>query len=147
MHRAIVLTSLLVSGFAAAQQPPADAGAGGPSTAAAPSAEGRSFAAAATSRETADGGGADARAAAEDGAQPSAAAAPAGPGGVKTLSGMSVLGNEEAPKSLVIVPWKSSQLGDGLGVTNSIDERARPVDREVFMREVHYYELRAGDQG
>jgi hemolysin activation/secretion protein len=64
--------------------------------------------------------------------------------GVKTLSGMSILGNEEAPKSLVIVPWKSSKIGDGLGVTNSMDDRARPVDREVFMREVHYYELRSG---
>ena len=32
----------------------------------------------------------------------------------KTLSGISILGNQEAPKSLVIVPWKSSQLGDTL---------------------------------
>lgn len=64
--------------------------------------------------------------------------------GVKTMLGMSILGNEEAPKSLVIVPWKSSQIGDGLGVTNSMDDRARPVDREVFMREVRYYELRSG---
>ncbi len=62
----------------------------------------------------------------------------------KTMSGMSILGNEEAPKALVIVPWKSSQIGDGLGVANSMDERARPVDREVFMRELRYYELRAG---
>lgn len=66
------------------------------------------------------------------------------PGAVKTLSGMSILGNEEAPKALVIVPWKSSQIGDELGVTNAMDERARPVDKEVFMREVHYYELRSG---
>ena len=65
-------------------------------------------------------------------------------GGVKTLSGMSILGNEEAPKSLVIVPWKSSEVGDGIGVTNALDERARPVDKEVFMRELHYYELRSG---
>src|SRR5215471_11005723 len=31
------------------------------------------------------------------------------PGG-KAL-GMSILGNQEAPKALVIVPWKSSELG------------------------------------
>ena len=30
------------------------------------------------------------------------------------------------------------------GVANSLDERARPVDKEVFMRELHYYELRSG---
>jgi hypothetical protein len=63
-------------------------------------------------------------------------------GGVKTLSGMSILGNEEAPKSLVIVPWKSSELGDGISVNDVIDERARPVDKEVFLREVRYYQLR-----
>jgi hypothetical protein len=70
-------------------------------------------------------------------------APPEDSGGVKTLSGISILGNEEAPKSLVIVPWKSSQIGDGIGVTDAMDDRARPVDKEVFMREVHYYELRA----
>jgi hypothetical protein len=37
-------------------------------------------------------------------------------GGDKALSGMSILGNLEAPKSLVIVPWKSSELGDTLGL-------------------------------
>jgi hypothetical protein len=65
-------------------------------------------------------------------------------GDVKTLSGISILGNEEAPKSLVIVPWKSSELGDEIGATNSTDELASPVDKEVFMREMHYYELRSG---
>jgi hypothetical protein len=68
---------------------------------------------------------------------------PAEPG-VKSMSGMSILGNEEAPKALVIVPWKSSRIGDEVGVVNAMDERARPVDKEVFMREVHYYGLRAG---
>ena len=57
---------------------------------------------------------------------------------------MSILGNEEAPKSLVIVPWKSSEIGNGLSVNDVIDERARPVDKDVFLREVHYYDLRSG---
>jgi hypothetical protein len=61
----------------------------------------------------------------------------------KELSGMSVLGNNEAPKSLVIVPWKSSQIGDGIGVVESLSNRPMPVDRDVFARELHYYELRA----
>lgn len=76
-----------------------------------------------------------------------AAAADSSSDAPKTLAGMSILGNEEAPKSLVIVPWKSSEIGDGLGVTDAIDERARPVDKEVFLREVHYYELRSGAGG
>jgi len=61
----------------------------------------------------------------------------------KELSGMSILGNSEAPKSLVIVPWKTSEIGDGIGVANMLDDRARPVDRDVFVRELGYYELRA----
>jgi hypothetical protein len=68
----------------------------------------------------------------------------ASPDRPRTMSGMSILGNEEAPKSLVIVPWKSSRLGDEPGLTGALDERARPVDREVFMRELRYYEIRSG---
>ena len=62
----------------------------------------------------------------------------------KTMSGMSILGNEEAPKSLAIIPWKSSELGDDISLSDSLDDRARPVDKEVFLRELHYYEIRAG---
>ncbi len=61
----------------------------------------------------------------------------------KTLSGMSVLGNNEAPKSLVIVPWKSSQIGDGIGVVESLSNRPVPIDREVFRRELNYYSIRS----
>ncbi|MGD8339254.1 MAG: hypothetical protein PVH89_00650 [Gammaproteobacteria bacterium] len=71
------------------------------------------------------------------------AQAAAEPGAPRTLSGMSILGNEEAPKSLVIVPWKSSQLGDGLGISNALDQSPRAVDKEVFMRELHFHELRS----
>lgn len=63
----------------------------------------------------------------------------------KTLSGMSILGNEEAPKSLVIVPWKSSELGDDISLTETFDDRAKPVDKEVFLRELIYYEIRSGE--
>ena len=63
----------------------------------------------------------------------------------KTLSGMSVLGNNEAPKALVIVPWKSSQIGDGIGVVESLSNRPMPVDRDVFGRALDYYYIRSGD--
>ena len=62
----------------------------------------------------------------------------------KPMSGMSILGNEEAPKSLVIVPWKSSELGDNISLSDTLDDRARPVDKEVFLRQLHFYEIRAG---
>jgi len=63
--------------------------------------------------------------------------------GPKMISGMSVLGNQEAPKSLVIVPWKSSELGDSVGVSTMLDDSRQPVDREVFMRALSYYEIRS----
>ncbi len=65
-----------------------------------------------------------------------------GPTDVK-MSGMSVLGNEEAPKSLTIVPWKSSQLGDAPGLSRLLDDSTQPVDKEVFMRELAYYQIRS----
>jgi len=60
-------------------------------------------------------------------------------GGDKALSGMSIIGNDDAPKSLVIVPWKSSGLGDTLDVGTSLGDEAQPVDRDVFARELDYY--------
>jgi hypothetical protein len=63
--------------------------------------------------------------------------------GPKTLSGMSVLGNREAPKALVIVPWKSSQIGDSLGISAMLDEGRQPVDRDVFLRALSYYQIRS----
>ncbi|HET9285220.1 MAG TPA: hypothetical protein VFR24_24985 [Candidatus Angelobacter sp.] len=63
------------------------------------------------------------------------------PGG-KAL-GMSVLGNQEAPTSLVIVPWKSSEVGRATGISPMLDDSRQPVDKEVFMRELRYYEIRS----
>src|SRR5215831_16794162 len=68
-------------------------------------------------------------------------------GGDKTLSGMSVIGNDDAPKSLVIVPWKSSGLGDALGVGTSLEDGATPVDRDVFARELDYYGVMVESSG
>ena len=64
----------------------------------------------------------------------------------KMIGGMSIVGNDEAPKALVIVPWKSSQMGDTLDVSRVLDDGRRPVDRDVFMRELDYYEIRSGSQ-
>jgi hypothetical protein len=68
---------------------------------------------------------------------------PAAPKGDKVMSGMSVLGNDDAPKSLVIVPWKSSVLGDTLDVSRGLDAARGPVDKDVFTRELNYYEIRS----
>jgi hypothetical protein len=61
----------------------------------------------------------------------------------KVISGMSILGNQEAPTSLVIVPWKSSELNDSPGISPMLDDSREPVDKEVFMRALRYYEIRS----
>jgi hypothetical protein len=63
------------------------------------------------------------------------------PGG-KAL-GMSILGNQEAPKALVIVPWKRSELGNVPGISTLLDDSRQPIDKEVFMRMLSYYEIRS----
>jgi hypothetical protein len=66
--------------------------------------------------------------------------------GSKAL-GISILGNQEAPTSLVIVPWKSSELGNSLGNSPLLDDSRQPVDKDVFMRALRYYEIRSEPAG
>lgn len=68
------------------------------------------------------------------------------PAGDVKMSGMSILGNEDAPKSLVIVPWKSAQIGKMQGMSMMLDDSVQPVDKDVFMRELAYYRIRAGEK-
>lgn len=61
---------------------------------------------------------------------------------VKVVTGMSIMGNNEAPKSLYIVPWKSSEIGVETKLSSSLlDEAMVPVDKPVFMRELDFYKL------
>ncbi|MBT8342174.1 MAG: hypothetical protein HKP58_17395 [Desulfatitalea sp.] len=66
--------------------------------------------------------------------------------GAKTLSGMSILGNDEAPKSLYIVPWQSSEIGVEITLNTSLNEAAVPVDRDVFMRQLAFYRVSRGER-
>jgi len=80
-------------------------------------------------------------------AAPAAAASQgAPPGGDVKMSGISILGNEDAPKSLVLVPWKSSQLADMPSVSRLLDSATQPVDKDVFMRELAYYEFKSSSK-
>ncbi len=59
----------------------------------------------------------------------------------KELSGMSIVGNDEAPKSLYIVPWKSSEIGVKTGLDMMLNEGDVPVDRDVFKRQLEFYQV------
>ncbi|WP_285762916.1 hypothetical protein [Biformimicrobium ophioploci] len=61
---------------------------------------------------------------------------------VKSLSGISIIGNKEAPKSLYIVPWKSSEVGVETDLASSLlDDSLQPLDKDVFQREYEFYKL------
>jgi len=58
------------------------------------------------------------------------------------LQGATITGNRELPKVLYIVPWKKpdpTDLGGGAG-PSLMDEVLAPVDREVFTRQLQYYD-------
>jgi hypothetical protein len=59
----------------------------------------------------------------------------------KEMSGMSIVGNDEAPKSLYIVPWNSSEIGGETSLDTMLSEGDVPVDREVFKRQVEFYQV------
>lgn len=59
----------------------------------------------------------------------------------KQLSGMSIVGNEEDPKLLYIVPWKRSEIGEEVSLNPMLTERAVPADREEFTRQLDLYEI------
>ena len=61
--------------------------------------------------------------------------------GAKELSGMSIVGNDEAPKSLYIVPWKSSEVGIETSMDMLLNKNDVPVDRDVFKRQLDFYEV------
>jgi hypothetical protein len=66
-----------------------------------------------------------------------------GPGGSDRLDlgTATVTGDREQPKVMYIVPWKRSDIGDlaGKPMNSLVDEILSPVDRDVFKREVVYY--------
>lgn len=88
--------------------------------------------------------------AAEEAANPAAPATPspaARDGRFRTMDRLelgttSITGNQELPKVMYVVPWKKAELGDlsGRPARSLIDEILAPVDRDVFRREVGYFE-------
>ena len=53
---------------------------------------------------------------------------------------MNVIGNNEAPRTLIIVPWKSAQPGDLTlrPLQSLVDSSIGPLDRDVLLREMRW---------
>lgn len=58
------------------------------------------------------------------------------------LDTTSITGSQELPKVLYIVPWKQAGIGDltGKPVNSLLDEVLMPLDRDVFRRQVRYFD-------
>lgn len=55
-------------------------------------------------------------------------------------AGTTVVGERETPIGLYIMPWRQSQAEDGLDrPARLLDEELRPLDPEVFRRQVEYH--------
>ena len=61
---------------------------------------------------------------------------------VLELEAISIIGNPELPKTLVLVPWKRPLPGDVTGQPEGslLGEVLAPIDPPVFRREVQYYQ-------
>ena len=58
------------------------------------------------------------------------------------MEGTKIRGNQELPKVLYIVPWHDAEIPDlsQPPLQSLIDESLLPVDREVFQRNIRYYD-------
>jgi len=59
------------------------------------------------------------------------------------MRGTAVIGNQELPQILYIVPWKKSGLPN-MGrppINQLVDEVLAPLDREEFRREIYYHRV------
>jgi hypothetical protein len=64
------------------------------------------------------------------------------------LEGITIFGNQELPKSLVIVPWKTAPQGrlEAWSLERGMEDALSPIDRDVFHRELRYYQLVHGTE-
>jgi len=62
------------------------------------------------------------------------------------MEGMAVTGNQELPKSLMVVPWQEPVPGDLFAgeFKSLIDVDPEVIDRDEFRRELDYYQVREG---
>ncbi len=65
------------------------------------------------------------------------------------MEGTAIIGNQELPKVLYIVPWKQSELPNisEPPLQSLIDDALAPIDRAEFRREVMYRDALATQQG
>lgn len=76
------------------------------------------------------------------------ATAPAVPAETRIkMQGTAIIGNQELPKILYIVPWKQSGLPNMKrpSIARLINKVLTPLDREEFRQQIYYHQVFFGD--
>jgi hypothetical protein len=62
---------------------------------------------------------------------------------VRKVEDISIIGNRELPKSLIIVPWKGANMSDepNLPEKSLVDKRFQLVSRSQLLREIQFHKL------
>jgi hypothetical protein len=63
------------------------------------------------------------------------------------LDAIAITGNDELPRILAIVPWKSAEPGEvpGRPVDSLLNEVIAPIDRREYRRQLSYHEALHGE--
>lgn len=73
-------------------------------------------------------------------ASPAAPAAPGEPAPVQATSGTQIIGEQESPIGLYIMPWRQSAAEHGLDKpARLLEDQLLPLDPDVFRRQVEYH--------
>jgi hypothetical protein len=71
---------------------------------------------------------------------PAAPAATGEPAPVQATSGTQIIGEQESPIGLYIMPWRQSAAEQGLDKpARLLEDQLRPLDPDVFRRQVEYH--------
>lgn len=61
---------------------------------------------------------------------------------IKQFTGISIVGDKEAPRSLYIVPWQNAELKQNTSLSsNLVDKNMHAVDRQSIQQQLQLYEL------
>jgi len=60
---------------------------------------------------------------------------------IRRVEGISIIGNNELPRSLIIVPWKESNVNGepNLPEKSLVDRRFEQVSRSQLLREIQFH--------
>jgi hypothetical protein len=64
------------------------------------------------------------------------------PGELKELQGINIVGNKEAPKSLFIIPWQTTEHTQNTSLSSNFNDSSMPpLDRGLLQQQLRLYQL------